>query len=230
MKWMREIINEIVDVLGLKGLDVQSIYLTGSRLYGFSTEESDYDFKVYVYPTCEDVVLNKMYSKEIVLDHPLCEKVDVKDWRYQYKELTKPSFNSLHLLQSPVYGNKVFGDYQIEESFTNGIRNLILSLLGTIRSRKNDDSLKSISHLYFLHKHAINLNSINFVGFEYFRSGRSKLISERCREIRSASFYPEVYRLVKASDLLFESIVSDTVESKSNNHKDLVATMVAYLN
>lgn len=166
--------------------EIFSIFITGSRLYGFEKEDSDFDLKVYVQPTFEDIALNRMVSKEMKLENELIDGVDIKDIRYQFKELTKPSFGSLHLLSVPVYGNSLIDSRTTEQLFNNGKRNLILSMLGTFKSRQNKDTDKDRAHLSFLYETA-TIFFDHDVQFDFFNNEPGKTIAEISRDIRDGS-------------------------------------------
>lgn len=126
------------------GCEYFAIYLTGSRAYGYAEnrETSDYDFVVYVYPRVSDLLTNKMVSKEVVVSEELVDKVKVKDFRLLRKELLKPAFGTLYLLNNPVrvkYGKnqsqlqKVLNSEDnafVKDCFNMGLRNLLFSLSG----------------------------------------------------------------------------------------------------
>lgn len=130
-----------------------------------------------------------MISKEMKLENELIDGVDIKDIRYQFKELTKPSFGSLHLLSFPIYGKSLIDSRTIEQLFNNGKRDLILSMLGTFRSRQNKDSDKDRAHLSFLYE-AATIFFDHGVQYDFFNNEPGKTITEISRGIRDGSdFY-----------------------------------------
>lgn len=220
---MIELINE-----GLSSRipnEIFSIYLTGSRLYGFETEDSDYDLKVYVKPTFEDIALNRMVSKQMKLENQMIDGVDIKDIRYQYKELTKPSFGSLHLLTYPIYGECLTDAWNIEQLFNNGKRNLVLSMLGTFRSRQNKDTNKDRAHLSFL----LETATIFFdheVNFDFFNNEPGGTIAEISRDIRNGSDFYDCSDFINRADELFDIAVKSNPDKQGKPEEILLRTIV----
>lgn len=54
------------DSLIEKGYDVLAVNLYGSQNYGVDTPESDYDFKALIFPSLEDVILNKKRVSKVL--------------------------------------------------------------------------------------------------------------------------------------------------------------------
>lgn len=105
---------EIVINHGYSEDRIIGIFLYGSQNYGFATEESDIDSKVFVLPSFEDFCLrhNNLVSKTIELENG--EHIDVKDIRLLRDNLFKQNINFMELL---------FTEYKIlmpqwEELFT----------------------------------------------------------------------------------------------------------------
>ncbi len=194
---------------------VVSVYLTGSRLYGFNQENSDYDLKVYVLPTIEDIALNRMVSKQINVGINNVDKVDIKDIRYQYSELTKPNFGSLHLLELPVYGEMLFSKKSIEAAFKSGKKNLLLSLLGTFRSRQKIEGTKENAHLYFLLETA-KFWWENDPVFHYFQTNKAKELAKSCVEYRNGKSVNRS-EWISESDALFDEVM----KNKDNNKEQV---------
>lgn len=122
---------------------VHSVYLTGSALYGVSTPESDFDFKVYVYPTFSDLCFNEKLSKEVAINENNVEHVSVRDVRFQYDELNKLSFNSAHLLHPPLLGKRLFTEEQLTQVLEERKDNFLFSLAGvSLSESKKEDSGK----------------------------------------------------------------------------------------
>lgn len=142
--------------------DVKLVYLTGSRLYGYAKETSDYDFVVYVAPTKRETLFNKKVNREVTVGVDMVEKVPVRNVLDLVVELRKPTVNSLHLLFAPVFyspfsatmENSLFFqgtvlpnflenlDNMVETAFRNGRKNLVLSLLGTVKNEKQGERRK----------------------------------------------------------------------------------------
>lgn len=130
---------------------VHSVYLTGSALYGVSTPESDFDFKVYVYPTFSDLCFNEKLSKEVAVNENNVEHVSVRDVRFQYDELNKLSFNSAHLLHPPLLGKRLFTQEQLTQVLEERKDNFLFSLAGvSLSESKNEDSGKKLSRMLLL--------------------------------------------------------------------------------
>lgn len=130
---------------------VHSVYLTGSALYGVSTPESDFDFKVYVYPTFSDLCFNEKLSKEVAVNENNVEHVSVRDVRFQYDELNKLSFNSAHLLHPPLLGKRLFTQEQLTQVLEERKDSFLFSLAGvSLSESKNEDSGKKLSRMLLL--------------------------------------------------------------------------------
>lgn len=130
---------------------VHSVYLTGSALYGVSTPESDFDFKVYVYPTFSDLCFNEKLSKEVAVNENNVEHVSVRDVRFQYDELNKLSFNSAHLLHPPLLGKRLFTEEQLTQVLEERKDNFLFSLAGvSLSESKNENSGKKLSRMLLL--------------------------------------------------------------------------------
>lgn len=130
---------------------VHSVYLTGSALYGVSTPESDFDFKVYVYPTFSDLCFNEKLSKEVAINENNVEHVSVRDVRFQYDELNKLSFNSAHLLHPPLLGKRLFTEEQLAQVLEERKDNFLFSLAGvSLSESKNENSGKKLSRMLLL--------------------------------------------------------------------------------
>lgn len=119
---------------------VAALFLSGSRMYGYAKDDSDYDFVAYVFPRKEDLVSSVVVSEEMRFEEDYLDSVKVKDFRTLYKDLTKPSFNSLHLLTEPVYVDKkhslenLLNKETVEDYFKLNKKNLLFSLAGTYHS------------------------------------------------------------------------------------------------
>lgn len=130
---------------------VHSVYLTGSALYGVSTPESDFDFKVYVYPTFSDLCFNEKLSKEVAVNENNVEHVSVRDVRFQYDELNKLSLNSAHLLHPPLLGKRLFTGEQLAQVLEERKDNFLFSLAGvSLSESKKEDSGKKLSRMLLL--------------------------------------------------------------------------------
>jgi predicted nucleotidyltransferase len=130
---------------------VHSVYLTGSALYGVSTPESDFDFKVYVYPTFSDLCFNEKLSKEVAVNENNVEHVSVRDVRFQYDELNKLSLNSAHLLHPPLLGKRLFTEEQLAQVLEERKDNFLFSLAGvSLSESKKEDSGKKLSRMLLL--------------------------------------------------------------------------------
>lgn len=130
---------------------VHSVYLTGSALYGVSTPESDFDFKVYVYPTFSDLCFNEKLSKEVAVNENNVEHVSVRDVRFQYDELNKLSLNSAHLLHPPLLGKRLFTEEQLAQVLEERKDNFLFSLAGVSLSEpKKENSGKKFSRMLLL--------------------------------------------------------------------------------
>lgn len=127
---------------------VHSAYLTGSTLYGVSTPESDFDFKVYVYPTFSDLCFNGKLSKEVAVNENNVEHVSVRDVRFQYDELNKLSLNSAHLLHPPLLGKRFFTEEQLTQVLEERKDNFLFSLAGvSLSESKKEDSGKKLTRM-----------------------------------------------------------------------------------
>lgn len=145
------------------------VYLTGSRLYGYAKETSDYDFKVYVEPTERELKFNKKVSRSVAVDRDMVESVDVKSVLYLVEELKKPTVNSLHLLFKPMFlssdldeNDFLFGDskyfqFKLENSVMHSFRvnrkNLGLSMLGAVKTEKQREKRVCFSMMIYLLSH-----------------------------------------------------------------------------
>lgn len=130
---------------------VHSVYLTGSALYGVSTPESDFDFKVYVYPTFSDLCFNEKLSKEVAVNENNVEHVSVRDVRFQYDELNKLSLNSAHLLHPPLLGKRLFTEEQLAQVLEERKDNFLFSLAGvSLSESKKENSGKKFSRMLLL--------------------------------------------------------------------------------
>lgn len=130
---------------------VHSVYLTGSTLYGVSTPESDFDFKVYVSPTFSDLCFNEKLSKEVAVNENNVEHVSVRDVRFQYDELNKLSLNSAHLFHPPLLGKRLFTEEQLTQVLEERKDNFLFSLAGvSLSESKKEDSGKKLSRMLLL--------------------------------------------------------------------------------
>lgn len=130
---------------------VHSVYLTGSALYGVSTPESDFDFKVYVYPPFSDLCFNEKLSKEVAVNENNVEHVSVRDVRFQYDELNKLSLNSAHLLHPPLLGKRLFTEEQLAQVLEERKDNFLFSLAGvSLSESKKENSGKKFSRMLLL--------------------------------------------------------------------------------
>lgn len=151
----KKLLSKVVEYLEKEGYRVHSVYLTGSRAYGFHTEESDYDLVAFVLPTQEDVLLGKKFVSVVRKPNlPMVEEVVVKDVRYLLDFLKKPSFNSLFMLDEPLYlsGKKFFSKEECLESFYANSPNFLNSLAGLYQQRLANPSSKNRAHALFLAK------------------------------------------------------------------------------
>lgn len=128
---------------------ISSVYVTGSRLYGVHTDDSDLDLLIYVFPTKEDIALNKMIRKDVTVNKKIwlsgnekpvmIEKVTVIDVRYLMNDISKPSFNSLHLIHPPLLGVGIFKYQTLLDAFNARRKNIILSTQALIRKQLSID-------------------------------------------------------------------------------------------
>ena len=139
----KKLLGKVIQYLEKEEYKVHSVYLTGSRAYGFHTEESDYDLVAFVLPTQEDVLLGKKFVSVVRKPNLLMvEEVAVKDVRYLLDFLKKPSFNSLFMLDEPLYlnGKNFFSKEESLESFYANSPNFLNSLAGIYQQRLNRSS------------------------------------------------------------------------------------------
>lgn len=159
---------------------VQSVYLTGSALYGVSTPESDFDFKVYVYPTFSDLCFNEKLSKEVAINENNVEHVSVRDVRFQYDELNKLSFNSAHLLHPPLLGKRLFTEEQLTQVLEERKDNFLFSLAGvSLSESKNEDSGKKLSRMLLLENMFTSVLEDKFTLNYFFDKDSSKEVLVR---------------------------------------------------
>lgn len=151
----KKLLGKVIQYLEKEEYKVHSVYLTGSRAYGFHTEESDYDLVAFVLPSQEDVLLGKKFVSVVRRPNlPMVEEVVVKDVRYLLDFLKKPSFNSLFMLDEPLYlsGKKFFSKEESLESFYANSPNFLNSLAGIYQQRLATPSSKNRAHALFLAK------------------------------------------------------------------------------
>lgn len=159
---------------------VHSVYLTGSALYGVSTPESDFDFKVYVYPTFLDLCFNEKLSKEVAVNENNVEHVSVRDVRFQYDELNKLSFNSAHLLHPPLLGKRLFTEEQLTQVLEERKDNFLFSLAGvSLSESKNEDSGKKLSRMLLLENMFTSVLEDKFTLNYFFDKDSSKEVLVR---------------------------------------------------
>lgn len=159
---------------------VHSVYLTGSALYGVSTPESDFDFKVYVYPTFSDLCFNEKLSKEVAVNENNVEHVSVRDVRFQYDELNKLSFNSAHLLHPPLLGKRLFTEEQLTQVLEERKDNFLFSLAGvSLSESKNEDSGKKLSRMLLLENMFTSVLEDKFTLNYFFDKDSSKEVLVR---------------------------------------------------
>lgn len=207
--------------------EIHSVYITGSRLYGFNKSNSDYDVKVYVFPSLEDIALNRMVSKEINYNGEYVESLDLKDYRYQYKELAKPSFGSLHLLATPIWGNSLIDSEITEKAFNGNKKNLILSMLGTFRSRQKSEELKDYSHLIFLYETSI-VFSREYICFNYFNTIEAKNISNLAMQVRNGNQFDKE-GIIEKADYLFEQTKGIKRNLSDNAESEIISQIIQQL-
>lgn len=141
-----QVVQECFKILEKNGYEVQDViflYLTGSRLYGIHTEDSDYDMIAYVLPTKTDLYNAKTVSKQYSdKENKFVEHLVVKDIRDIPSKLEKMGYNSLHFFEKPFY---IKNDLDSEEIFVHiknnivdyvllSAQNFVMSLLGTRKS------------------------------------------------------------------------------------------------
>ena len=134
------------------------MYLTGSRLYGYYTEESYYDLVVYVMPTERELLFGKMISAKVVVDENKVDSVTVKDIRLLTKDLSKPNINTLMFLRQPIYWlesrkmSDLLHGISLATSHTTNVnrKNLAMSMLGAVRANKKKDRVQLTMMLFFL--------------------------------------------------------------------------------
>lgn len=71
--------------------------LVGSHNYNLNTETSDYDYKVFVAPTFDDLYFNKQYSKSIIGEE---QDLDIHDVRKVSNLWWKANVNFLEVTNS----------------------------------------------------------------------------------------------------------------------------------
>lgn len=168
---------------------VHSVYLTGSALYGVSTPESDFDFKVYVYPTFSDLCFNEKLSKEVAVNENNVEHVAVRDVRFQYDELNKLSFNSAHLLHPPLLGKRLFTEEQLAQVLEERKDNFLFSLAGvSLSESKNENSGKKLSRMLLLENMFTAVLEDKFTLKYFFNKNSSKEVLVRENPHRYTDF------------------------------------------
>lgn len=134
------------------------MYLTGSRLYGYYTEESDYDLVVYVMPTERELMFGKMISAQLVVGESKVDSVTVKDIRLLVKDLSKPNINTLMFLRQPIYWlesrkmSDLLHGISLATSHTTNVnrKNLAMSMLGSVKKNKKNERVQLTMLLFFL--------------------------------------------------------------------------------
>lgn len=96
MKRLQEHLDYVID-LGYNEDRILGIFLYGSQNYGFATETSDVDSKVFILPSFSDLCLNtSLLSKEIHYKNG--EHIDLKDFRSLRIQLMKQNINYTEIL------------------------------------------------------------------------------------------------------------------------------------
>lgn len=107
--------------------------LVGSHNYNLNTESSDYDYKVFVAPTFDDLYNNKTYSKSIVGEE---QDLDIHDIRKVSNLWWKANVNFVEVLFSK---EVVYGSTIKEETVV---------LIDKMFSMKNEIAKMNIPYLY----------------------------------------------------------------------------------
>lgn len=178
--------------LAKRGYTEYTIHLTGSRLYGFNVNQSDWDFIVFVQPRLDELVRGTSISKEIAIKGNSYTSqftlygVD-KLWG-QHGMVIKPNLSSLCLLDSNSGMDKELQKIVVESLNLNK-RNLVLSIIGMCKGRlkkdKNKLTNKDMAHLHYW---------VNMVGFlldnditmNLFNEDKVRGFAEKAKGIRSS--------------------------------------------
>lgn len=107
--------------------------LVGSHNYNLNTETSDYDYKVFIAPTFDDLYFNKMYSKSIIGDE---QDLDIHDVRKVSNLWWKANVNFLEVLFSK------------EIMFGLTIKEETVKLIEQMLAMKHDIAKMNVPYLY----------------------------------------------------------------------------------
>lgn len=154
LKVLKEV-YEILETHNLSKNEVEAIYLSGSRLYGNYTKESDYDIIVYVVPLAEHLVSGTILRKEYkgLEHHKYIDHIKVYDIRWVYKELSQFRWNSLHLLEAPLYASKIWAPIlkilttETQAIIKNSYRGLFFSTLSMMENVIKKRPTSSLPHV-----------------------------------------------------------------------------------
>ena len=197
------------------------MYLTGSRLYGYYTEESDYDLVVYVMPTERELMFGKMISAQLAVGENKVDSVTVKDIRLIVKDLSKPNVNTLMFLRKPIYwleSRKIVNllkgiDEATKHSLDVNRKNLSMSMLGAVRANKKKDRvpltllLFHLSCFLLINMNKIDIDVVNFVANQF--KDRTELDEDFTKlEENLFSEWKQMYKPI--DDFDYEKMIMDS--------------------
>lgn len=107
--------------------------LVGSHNYNLNTETSDYDYKVFVAPTFDDLYSKKMYSKSIIGDE---QDLDIHDVRKVSNLWWKANVNFIEVLFSK------------EVMYGLTIKDETIELIEQVFAMKNEIAKMNLPYLY----------------------------------------------------------------------------------
>lgn len=123
---------------------------TGSRLYGYASESSDYDFIEITMPSLQDCMFNKEHCKQKIED-----KVDTTRMSFTHfiKSVEKGSLQAIET---------VFAINQTECQCHDGFREFVKEIEHEIRSYNTDSNVMS-GHFGVLHNKRVSKTSKDFI-------------------------------------------------------------------
>lgn len=217
----KELLQEALDATLRKlrevGLRPSLVYLDGSRLYGLETEESDFDFQVYVEESLPYALFSPLKNMELRVDEAGVDAVKVKSFLELGKK-TKLAFNDLHLLSEPVYGNEpIYLMPYLQELVRHNWKSLVLSMLGMekkYRLNPVNNSRVALRHFFLQTAESfVTLAESNggelLVENNYFSSSLSRLVAASCMPYKLGEKVEEGEGAATKSDSLFQYLLEN---------------------